>query len=60
MIIRRNYLGKIWHVVDRRPETPGDLDFLCEMFPGAVVRRKTNGLAQFLSNVKFANLHWYE
>ena len=50
----------LWHIVDRLPETQGDLDYLKKLFPLTIVFRKSNDKCTLLECVKIRNIHWYK
>lgn len=52
--------SKIVHLIDRLPETDEDLKYLCRLFPGTIVLRKSNNWSCLLSEAKLKNLHWYK
>lgn len=60
MKIFRNTGGILVHVVDRLPERQCDVEELARMFPDCVLKRRSNGKAIFIQDVKVKNIHWYE
>lgn len=60
MKIFRNLGGILVHEVDRLPERQCDVDELAKMFPGCILKRKSNGKAIHIQDVKVKNIHWYE